>query len=198
MIESKFYKKNQHTTASTKKPFFSLRVIIIKVLLTIIVTLLLLIGFKLSTDFKQLFNKYVYQTSFPFAELKEVYQDYFGTAFLSDKSEDTTQVFTEKLVYSQKNLYHDGVALTVNNHYMVPSLNSGIVVFIGPKDVYGNTVIVQQMDGVDVWYGNIDTTNVALYDYVEKGSLIGETKDKTLYLAFQKEGNFVDYNEYVE
>jgi len=37
-----------------------------------------------------------------------------------------------------------------------------------------------------------------MYDYVEKGSLIGEVIDTNLFLAFQKEGNFVDYKEYIK
>ncbi len=45
---------------------------------------------------------------------------------------------------------------------------SGIVVYIGEKENYKQTVIVQQMNGVDVWYGNIKQANVKLYDYVEK------------------------------
>lgn len=53
------------------------------------------------------------------------------------------------------------------------------------------------MNGVDVWYGNIKQANVKLYDYVEKGALIGQVSDKTLYLVFQKEGKFIDYQSYL-
>ncbi len=94
-------------------------------------------------------------------------------------------------------MYEDGVKLTVESNYLVKSLDSGIVVFIGDKDKYGKTVIIQQMNGVDVFYGNV-TSSVNMYDYVEKGSLIGETIDTNLYLAFQKEGSFVDYKEYIK
>lgn len=80
---------------------------------------------------------------------------------------------------------------------MIPSLESGIVVYIGEKENYKQVVIVQQMNGVDVWYGNIKQANVKLYDYVEKGSLIGQVDNKTLYLVFQKEGKFVDYQSYL-
>ena len=103
----------------------------------------------------------------------------------------------EKLSYKDKSLYHDGVKLTVSSEYMIPSLESGIVVYIGEKENYKQVVIVQQMNGVDVWYGNIKQANVKLYDYVEKGSLIGQVDNKTLYLVFQKEGKFVDYQSYL-
>ncbi len=194
MVESKFYKQ----TPPPKKPSHWLKKELSKLLVTVILTLSLLIAFKLNNDFKQQFNKYVYNTTLPFAKVKEFYQSYFGDDTLDKKIGSTTDVFSEKLTYSKKNLYKDGVALTVTEHYMVPSYNSGVVVFIGEKEHYQNTVIVQQMDGVDVWYGNMDTMNIKLYDYVEKGALIGEVKDKKLYMAFQKEGKFVDYKDYLE
>ena len=80
---------------------------------------------------------------------------------------------------------------------MVPVLESGIVVYIGEKKDYGNTVIIQQVDGVDAWYSNVDT-NISLYDYVEKGTLLGNSKDNNLYLYFQKNGEFIDYKDYIK
>ena len=58
---------------------------------------------------------------------------------------------------------------------------------------------MQQVDGVDVWYSNINvnTENVKLYNYVEEGSLLGEAKGDYVYLVFQKEGKFLDYKEYI-
>ena len=191
MVESKFYKKKQVEPNNKLKKH--IRIFVTKILITTIVTLILLIGFKMNLDFKNNFNKYVYNTSLPFTDFKELYDKYFlGN---NDKNE-TKEVFNEELVYSDKNVYEDGVKLTVESNYLVKALDSGIVVFIGDKDKYGKTVIVQQMNGVDVFYGNV-LANVNIYDYVEQGSLIGETIDTNLYLAFQKEGNFVDYKEYL-
>lgn len=190
MVESKFYKNSNSSSDKNFKIKFSN--IITKILLTIIVTLILLIGFKVNTDFKVIFNKYVYNTSFPFTDFKDLYDKYF----LGKEDKDTSEVFYEKLTYTKANLYEDGVKLTVSKNYLVPALDSGIVVFIGDKDKYGKTVIVQQMNGVDVFYGNINS-NVNMYDYIEKGTLIGESIDTSIYLAFQKEGKFVDYKEYI-
>ena len=36
-----------------------------------------------------------------------------------------------------------------------------------------------------------------LYDYIEKGSLIGEAKDEKIYLVFSKEGKYLDYKKYI-
>ena len=68
-----------------------------------------------------------------------------------------------------KNISLDGNKFIVEKQYLMPILQSGMVVFVGEKEGYGNTIIVQQVDGVDVWYSNI-TSNVKLYDYIEKNS----------------------------
>jgi len=193
MVESKFYKDNK--SSKSKNNFF--KNIVLRVLITIIVTLILLIGFKMNNNFKKTFYHYVYEENFPFSVVKNFLQEKFGTSLTFDKIVTDEEVFNEKLSYKDKSLYHDGVKLTVSSEYMIPSLESGIVVYIGEKENYKQVVIVQQMNGVDVWYGNIKQANVKLYDYVEKGSLIGQVDNKTLYLVFQKEGKFVDYQSYL-
>ena len=193
MVESKFYKNNK--SSKSKNNLF--KNIVLRVLITIIVTLILLIGFKMNNNFKKTFYHYVYEENFPFSVVKNFLQEKFGTSLTFDKIVTDEEVFNEKLSYKDKSLYHDGVKLTVSSEYMIPSLESGIVVYIGEKENYKQVVIVQQMNGVDVWYGNIKQVNVKLYDYVEKGSLIGQVDNKTLYLVFQKEGKFVDYQSYL-
>ena len=54
----------------------------------------------------------------------------------------------------------------------VSLIQSGIVVYVGEKDNLGNTVIVQGVDGIDVWYSNLGNVNVSLYDYVSNGDII--------------------------
>ena len=81
--------------------------------------------------------------------------------------------------------------------YNVKMLESGLVVFVGEKDGIRNTIIVQQSNGIDIVYGFINNTDVKVYDYVEKGTIIG-TANKELYLAFQKEGKSISYEPYIE
>ena len=39
--------------------------------------------------------------------------------------------------------------------------------------------------------------NLKLYDYIEKGELLGEAKDGKVYLVFSKEGKYLDYKNYI-
>ncbi len=154
---------------------------------------------KIYPDTKQVVYKYVYQDSFSFAKINDVYKKYLGSFLpLDDILKDPTQtVFDEKLVYQSEEKYNEGVKLTVDKNYLMPVLESGIVVFIGNKDNYGKTVIVQQVDGVDLWYINVKSDSIKLYDYVEKGSLLGECLDSEVYLYYQKSGEFLDYKKYL-
>ena len=80
--------------------------------------------------------------------------------------------------------------------YLVPALDSGIVIFLGDKEGYGKTVIIQQENGIDVWYSNLKEINLQLYDYIKDGSLIGSVDEK-LYLVFIKDGEILDYQKYI-
>ena len=102
------------------------------------------------------------------------------------------------MTYENDSKYHDGVKLTVAKNYLVPIQEEGMVIFIGEKENYGNVIIVEGVDGIDIWYGNMETSTAKLYDYVEKNTYLGTTKDNTLYLAYQKDGKFLNYQEYLK
>lgn len=176
----------------------SVRNFMTRVLITVIIFLVGMILVKSDNKIKNSILENVYNKNFEFTKLKDIYQKYFGNILSIDQLAVKEQaVFREKLSYKKANTYLDGVKLTVDENYMVPILESGIVIFIGEKEGYGNTVVVEQVDGVDVYYSNISTDGIQLYDYVEKGSLLGEAKNKKLYLVFQKDGKFLNYKDYI-
>lgn len=167
-------------------------------MLTIIVFLVGMIMIKQYPSCKENIRKKIYEENIGFIKFRELYNNYFGSIIpLDNLFAKEEPVFNEKITYEAKEKYKEGVKLTVSNNYMVPAINDGIVVFIGEKEGYGNTIIVEQTDGTDVFYSNIKDANVNIYDYVEKGKLLGETKDETLYLIFQKEGNIIDFKKYI-
>lgn len=176
----------------------SIRSFISRVLVTIAIFLFGMILVKSDVSFKNKILDNVYNKQFKFVQLGEIYQKYFGNILSIDKVlVDEKPVFQEKLSYLKSSKYKDGVKLTVDENYMVPILESGIIIFLGEKEGYGNTVVVEQVDGIDVYYSNVSVSNIKLYDYVEKGELLGEAQDKKLYLLFQKDGKFLDYKEYI-
>lgn len=168
---------------------------LMKLLLVTIITLVVLIIIKTNSKFKNIVYDYVYDKNISFAHINKLYTKYFGNnALFNNVIPNTEPVFDEKLVYSSKERYKDGLKLVVGKDYLVPSLEGGLVIFTGQKEGYGNVVIVQQIDGVDVWYGNLSNINVKLYDYLEKGNLIGNCDDN-LYLVYKKDGEFLDYED---
>lgn len=169
----------------------------IKLLISIVITLIILILIKSSSSFKNNFYKHVYSENIAFTKLKSVYNKYIGDLDILGNAIKEQTVFNEKLSYNFKEKYLDGVKLSIESNYLVPINESGIVVFIGIKEGYGNTVIVQRIDGIDEWYGNIENANVKLYDYIKKGELLGEANN-ILYLVYKKGGNVLDYEEYIK
>lgn len=189
--ESKSYKKKLVLKKGIRK-------FINRCLIVIILFLCCLILLKSNNDFKNKLIKYVYEDNIHFTKIKKIYEKYFGKILSVDKilpSEE--KVFNEKLSYQKSNVYKDGVELSVSSNYMVPVIESGIVVFIGEKEGYGNTVIIEQINGIDVWYSNVKTNDIKMYDYVEKGKLLGECNGNKLYMVFQKEGKYLNYKEYI-
>ena len=192
---SKYENIINRNTPAKKKNY--LKGLFIRIMIVIILFLSLAIMYKSNNNFKDYINKYLYSDSIPFTKIKKLYNKYLGGVLPKLKEDKTTLVFDEKIEYSGKEDYYDGVNLKVVNNYLVPVLEDGMVVFIGYKEHYGNTVIVENLDGIYYWYGNIENTNLKIYDYVEKGTYLGEASND-LYLVFSKDDNYLDYEEYID
>jgi len=170
--------------------------LVIRLLIVLLLFLTALIACKCNSQIKDKVYKYLYTEDISFTKIKKIYNKYLGGILPIKKEVDTEKVFQEKLKYTDLSIYQDGIKLSVGNNYLVPALQEGMVVFVGDKENYGNTIIVEDLDGVRYWYGNITTSSLKLYDYIEKGSLIGETSTN-LYLVFSKDDNYLDYEKYI-
>ena len=140
----------------------------------------------------------IYNNTISFAKIKKVYNDHIGISIPFQNIIKSKEVFNENLKYKELNTYDKGVKLLLENNYSIPILNDGIVIFIGNKDNLNKTVIIEDENGVDTYYGNLDAINVKLYDYVKKNDLLGVAKDNTLYLLFEKEKQYLDYKEFLK
>lgn len=168
-----------------------------RVLLSIVFLLGSVIFIKSSNNHLLLYKEQVFEKSFQFASFNKLYKKYLGSILPFDNVEkiEDKAVFNETFKYDSQKKYKDGTKFTVDTNYLMPALQSGIVVFIGEKEGYGQTVIIQGTDGVDVWYANINST-LKLYDYVEKQSLVGESINDELIILVQKDNEFIEYSAY--
>lgn len=176
-----------------------IRSLIYRTMIVIVIFLLMAIISKSNQTYKDVIVSNVYEKNISFTKIKKLYEKYLGGITPLDKKVDEElTVFSEKLEYDSETIYHDGVKLTVTNNYLVPTQEEGLVIYIGEKEDYGNVIIIEGSNGIDIWYGNMEKTSIKLYDYVEKSTYLGTTKDNTLYLVYQKDGKFLDYKEYLK
>ena len=147
----------------------------------------------------EIYNK-IYKENISFVGVKNFYNKYLGGIIPLDniiKEDNTKMVFNEQINFSSYSKYLEGIKISVNDNYLVPIIESGMVIFIGEKEGYGNTIIIEGLNGVDIWYSNIINSNVKLYDYIEKGSFLGEV-NKELYLVFCNNGDYLEYEDYIK
>ena len=186
--EAKKRRNNSIPKSNNLKPIIS------KFLIAIIFFLASIIFTNMSESNMLLYKEYVLTESLPFTKIKGWYEELFGEVLPDSKNNQ--MVFDGKLLYKDIKDYYDGEQLTLNNNTLINNITSGIVVFIGEKDNYNNTVIIQGVDGVDAWYGNLENVSVKLYDYVEKNSVLGQTQDDKLYLVLKKDNDYLKYEDY--
>ena len=168
-----------------------------RVLLLIVICLVSLIVLKANPSLKDKVYKTVFQDNLSFAKINEIYQKYFGSSLPFKTEENAQMVSSIALEYTKTEDYKDGVKLTLDADYVIPSTSNGLVIFAGEKEGYGNTIVVQKPDNIEIWYGNLESTSVNLYDYVKQGQSVGKAKDNILYMVFIKEGKTLDYKKYI-
>lgn len=147
---------------------------------------------------------------FNFAFVSEWYEDQFGTplAFLPSTQEDNQ---TEDQDLQQYALSASGriledfdengqrIAIETGIDTSVQAMNEGRVIFIGEKDGFGNTVVIQHSDNSESWYGNLKEVDVSIYEEIQKGGKVGAAssyeEDETLglfYFAIVKDDDFIN------
>lgn len=173
---------------------------LMKLFLCIILFLVLGILCKMDVQYKEYINNKLYQESISFSSFRNFYNQYLGGVFPIENFSKmrTNYVFNEKLNYQQIKDYEEGAMLSVSKNYLVPNMEEGIVVYVGEKEKYGNVIIVENRDGIDIWYGNLCNSLVKLYDTVEAGAYLGEACEDVIYLVYTKGNNYLDYQEYLK
>ena len=167
-----------------------------KTLTAVFLGLVFLIVMEYSPKFKDFMHNRVLDKNISFGFFNRLYNKYFGEVIPSN-NDSVVKVFNEKLNYKNKEKYLDGYKLVVDNNYLVPALESGIVVFIGNKENYGSVIVIEAESGMTITYGNIKNTDIKLYEYVNKGKYLGEAIGDYIYLNMIKDGENVDIEKYL-
>ena len=190
-----FEKKEEQSSNVLKKILFSN---LVKLLIVCILFLGSLIYIKYSEENKENFKKVVYNNSLSFAKIYNIYQKYLGDVipFKNTLKEETKLISSEKITYQNIEKCDNGFLLTVDSMYTVNIIKSGIVIEIKDDEKYKKIVTIQDKEGVNITYGFSDDISVSLYDYVEKGEILG-ISDTKLYLEFKKDGNYLSYEKYL-
>lgn len=192
------YLKNKHRSINMPKSISDkkikyLKFLITRILLSIILVICVCISLKMNEKNILLIEKYFFEESLQFTKINNWYQEHVGKV-IPTVNNNTSLVFSSnELKLHEYTEYKNGVKINLSNNTPVSTLIGGIVVFIGEKEDYSNTLILQGNDGIDYWYGGITNVSVNLYDYLEKDTLLGETANDYLYLVLQKNGEFIKY-----
>lgn len=172
--------------------------ILIKSLIVVLLFLLSMIFIRQNDKNKKIFKEKVYNNSLSFAKIYNLYSKYLGDAlpFKDIIKDDTKKVSNEKITYSSIKKEGDDYLLVVPSNYTLQSIKSGIVIEVKKDDKYKNIVKIQDKSGVNITYKNLNEVEVKLYDYVEKGEILGSISDK-LYINFEKDGKYLSYEKYL-
>lgn len=188
-------KKDDDNKSTLSKFLFT---ILIKSLIVVLLFLSSMIFIRQNDKNKKIFKEKVYNNSLSFAKIYNLYSKYLGDAlpFKDAIKDDTKKVSNEKITYSSIKKEGDDYLLVVPSNYTLQSIKSGIVIEVKKDDKYKNIVKIQDKSGVNITYKNLNEVEVKLYDYVEKGEILGSTSDK-LYINFEKDGKYLSYEKYL-
>lgn len=195
-IRSKRIHLLKNPTNHKKQPNKYISNLFTRTLLSVILVLLCAIFTNSSDANLLLFKNYLFNETLAFTKINALYTKYFGN-IIPEKVNNNIPVFESGKNYSTIEKEGDSfsVLLTSNTYNF---LESGVIVFLGEKEGFGKTMIVQGVDGVDIWYSNLNNLNATMYDYVEKNKIVGEFNDQKAILTFMENGEFIGYEKYIQ
>lgn len=213
--EAPFY--DYEPGSNSKHPVFRTEFIILQVLLAVSLFLIVGILYKDSSprwDKARVFVGETMEKEFQFAAVKDWYENQFGQPVallpdtnkeqipnINDQSEDTQHVYAVPAagrVLEPFTKERQGIMVETGRDSFVEAIDDGIVIDVGVKDDIGKTVVVQHSDGSETWYGNLNSINVKLYDFVKSRTQLGQVTNTeggqagTFYFAIKEGDAFID------
>lgn len=171
--------------------------IITRVLISLVIIMFSLIINKINPKVYLKIKKFTFNKSISFIKINKLSKKVIGkNVFYTENDRKTSKVANFNEISEKSAKYFDGEKLKVTNNLPIGAISSGVIIYIGKKENFNNTIIIQGVDNYNIWYGNIENVNYSLYDYVEKESLIGSCISDELYLLIEKDGKIYTYEEY--
>ncbi|WP_316571867.1 M23 family metallopeptidase [Neobacillus sp. YIM B06451] len=189
-------------------PLFRKEVFFFKLLSSAVLFLVIAIVFKSQSPALEPIKNLVvkgFNQDFQFAAATKWYEDKFGKPLAllpepKEKSEPHPDFSVPALGKILENFEKNGQGIMIETEKEAPieAINEGFVTYAGFKEGIGKTVVIQHADKTESWYGNLDSIDVALYEYIDKEKVIGtvgagedELKGE-FYFAIKKGGDFID------
>ncbi len=159
-----------------------------RILLSIIIFFFLC----LSIDYSWINPKSILKNSIDFSYIRSKSRILFGKPVLKND----LYVTSEKIKYYSIEKYKNGYKLLVDNNYVIKNIKAGVVIFIGNIDSLGKTIKIESSDGLIISYSGLENISVNMYDYIEINKVLGSTVENNLYLSFEKNKEYLSYEEY--
>ena len=170
------YEEYRNKKSSDKHSLKIIKTILNKLFTIVIFSMIVIILCNYSSKFKSFLIDEVLNKTMDFSKVNNIVDKFKGDL----KKEEVIPTMKNESICEK---YKDGIKCLNSGNVVLK--DGGIVTYIGEKEGYNNTVIVQQSDGYYAWYGNIKES-VKLYDYIESGEVIG-TSDKEYYYVLLKD-----------
>lgn len=100
-----------------------------------------------------------------------------NTKVFSNFAETRTYVYRGREIDTQ---VHYGFDLASTKQAPVPAANKGVIAFVGPLTIYGNTVVIDHGWGLMTLYAHLSSIGVKVGDTVDKGQELGRSGDTGL------------------
>lgn len=216
-------------TSKSNEPLFRKELVTLQILVAVSLFLIVGILFKDTSprwESARTFVTKAMENEFQFAAVLDWYEGQFGDPLAllptPEQANDGEQKQTE-FVVSQDGSSHQqiyavpaagrvlepftkdsqGIMVETGRDSVIEAINDGYVIFTGVKDDIGKTVVIQHPDGSETWYGNLDSIDVKLYDFVESRAVLGKVTNTsdgqagTFYFAFKQGDDFIDPNQVI-
>ena len=130
----------------------------------------------------------LFKNNIDFSYIKSKTNYLLGT-YITNKE---TYVSSEKFIYKEVYKINNSYEFMVDNKYLINNLCNGIVI-----NKTKESVSVSCDDLTTIKYDNLENININLYDYINKGKILGNTKEDKLTLTLKHKDKFISYENYI-